>query len=122
VFYGRQDREVSEPVKRQDRLHRQLTKRRIRFRGAELRGLLLEWDPMALMPEAPDDEYECLLWPLLGMLERNVPVSEIAAYVQKWLLEHWGVDAPRRRALQFAERAKIWFDTKFSGPTPANAP
>ena len=51
-----------------------LSKEQSRVRWAELRRLLCEWDPIGVMddPEWPRDEYDCMIGPVLRLLEERV--------------------------------------------------
>jgi hypothetical protein len=48
-----------------------LTKRELRQRSHQLNQLMAAWDPIGIMghPDAPRDEYECLVGPLLTLLQ-----------------------------------------------------
>ena len=61
---------------------RKLSKSEMRQRGRELRAMLNEWDPIGVsgLGDATD-EYDCLLWPLMRMLEENSSVEVLAAYL-----------------------------------------
>jgi hypothetical protein len=57
-----------------------LSKEKSRWRRAEIRGLLNEWDPIGIIggPDSPEDEYDCLARPLLRLMERESSKAEIA--------------------------------------------
>ncbi|MGW4630075.1 hypothetical protein [Streptomyces rubiginosohelvolus] len=55
-----------------------------------LRQLLIEWDPIGVADEVPD-EYDCMLAPLLVRLRRGADQAEIAAFLRTELAEHFGL-------------------------------
>ncbi|GAA1390155.1 hypothetical protein [Luteococcus peritonei] len=57
----------------------------------ELRRLLLEWDPIGVIPGAPEDEYDCMIPALRSMVEREVGSDEIHGYLVWELREHFGL-------------------------------
>ena len=92
----------------------QLTKEKSRQRWLELRALLNEWDFIGVIDIAGDDEYECLIDPLLLRLESGQEVAEIAKFLEDNLRGHFGMH--RVDDLDdFTERVKAWFDEKWSG-------
>lgn len=62
-------------------------------RVSEIRRLVCEWDPIGVMddPEWPRDEYDCLLGPLLRLLEAKATEEEIAKFLKKEIDEHFGL-------------------------------
>jgi hypothetical protein len=95
---------------------RKLRKSEMRQRGRELRSLLNEWDPIGVsgLGDA-NDEYDCLLWPLMRMLEEDSSVEALAAYLTTELREHFGLDPSTRAAADFATRTKNWFESGWQG-------
>jgi hypothetical protein len=91
---------------------RRLSKSEMRQRGRELRALLNEWNPIGI-PTVPagDDEYDCLLWPLIRMLEQDSAVDAVAAFLTKELRDHFGLDHSTQSSVEFARRAKTWFQS-----------
>lgn len=87
-----------------------LGKREIRQRSSELNALLCEWDPIGVGPNGPCDEYECLIGPLLTMLQSGVPQDEIASYLETELVEHFGLEPNRESIAAAASRVCAWFD------------
>jgi hypothetical protein len=88
-----------------------LDKSRMRQRGRELRALLNEWDPIGVVADGgPTDEYDCLLWPLMRLLEQDATPRDIASFLKGELKGHFGLGPFVRRPMAFAERAKAWFD------------
>jgi hypothetical protein len=104
-------------------IERTLDKDAMRRRGRELRALLNEWDPIGIIgPSGPDDEYDCLLWPLMRLLERGVSQENIAEYLGRELNEHFGLSIPADTP-QFAGRVKAWYETTWAGTrVPGSGP
>jgi hypothetical protein len=93
-----------------------LEKQELRKRWAELRTLINEWDPVGLIEAgAPHDEYECVVGPVLRMLEENVSASEVAAFLQREFDEHFGVSCGD--AAPFAASTKQWYETRWPRTT-----
>ena len=89
-----------------------LSKREIRARSAQLRALMCEWDPIGVMddPDWPRDEYDCLMGPLLTLLDSGASKEEIARYLRKEIDEHFGLSADNYDFTAVAERVRRWFD------------
>ncbi len=87
-----------------------LSKREIRQRSSELNVLVYEWDPIGVAPDGPRDEYECLVGPLLTMLQSGATQSEIASYLETELIEHFGLVPNRDNIAAAASRVRAWFD------------
>ena len=68
-----------------------------------LRAVLNVWDPIGVYQsespsedeavEWPEDEYDCLRWPLVSRLHRGASRLEIAGFLRSELHDHFGVDA-----------------------------
>jgi hypothetical protein len=84
-----------------------------RVQVAELRTLLNDWDPLGVRGDnaGPADEYDCLIWGLLGQLQRGAAAYAIASYLQKELIEHYGVTGAYH-PMHFAERLVEWYRTR----------
>ena len=64
-----------------------------------LRALLNSWDPIGIMQHgAPRDEYDCLIAPVLDLLEAGADAEGIARFLRAELGEHFGLDPGRRAA------------------------
>jgi hypothetical protein len=66
--------------------------------------LLNEWDfiGVADLLEDGDDEYTCLVGPLLRLLRDGAGPAELVAYLDHELPEHFGLDGPAHRTAWFA--------------------
>jgi hypothetical protein len=65
---------------------------------------------------APPDEYDCLLGPLLTILQTGAAEPEIASCFQKQMNEHFGYSAEERDFLELAGRVRTWFERYWSNP------
>ena len=85
-------------------------------RWIELRTQVNAWDPLGLIGMgAPLDEYDCLLGPVMRMLESGDAPTKIAVYLDHEFVEHFG-DAPRDFGSSgFAAQARRWFDERWKG-------
>ena len=87
-----------------------------RQRQRELRRLLIEWDPIGVMPGAPSDEYDCLLG-LLGQLQRGDEPDRLSRYLRRQLTHHFGLGSDQSHPEQFAEKVFAWY---WAHPLPGN--
>jgi hypothetical protein len=91
-----------------------LSKSDSRQRWHELRQIVNRWDPIGVFDhdsDWPQDEYECMVGPLMPMLERGRSVPELVAYMQKELREHFGLDPVPGEAEQCAAEAIAWYQS-----------
>lgn len=88
-----------------------LTKREIRERSSQLRTLICEWDPIGVMDDTewPKDEYDCLIGPLLTLLQSGANDEGIADYLRRELIEHFGL-TPADGLASVAQRVRTWFN------------
>ena len=85
-----------------------LSKRELRQRSTQLNALLYEWDPIGVGPNGPRDEYECLVGPLLTLLQSGATQGEIASYLETELVEHFGLEPNRDSIVAAASRIRAW--------------
>ncbi len=57
-----------------------------------LRALLNAWDPIGVVARGPQDEYDCLIAPILDRLAAGDGADEIAAFLRLELDEHFGLN------------------------------
>ncbi|MFE7216096.1 hypothetical protein ACFY0A_43370 [Streptomyces sp. NPDC001698] len=74
----------------------------------ELRHLLNAWDPIGVA-DLVQDEYDCMLAPLLGRLCRNAGQTEIGEFLQHELKDHFGLDPLGLRPDAMAARVIAWW-------------
>ena len=89
-----------------------LSKRESSERSAQLRALICEWDPLGVMadPAWPRDEYDCLVGPLLTLVQSGASKEEIALYLRTEIVEHFGLSGEGHDFTSVAERVRRWFD------------
>jgi hypothetical protein len=83
---------------------------RMGLRAQGIRALLAEWDPLGVTrSDGSSDEYECLVWPLTQLLDREASAEQVASFLSSELAGHFGVDAQTGEPGQFASRLIAWF-------------
>ncbi|GHF08175.1 hypothetical protein GCM10017786_47420 [Amycolatopsis deserti] len=73
-----------------------------------IRALLNEWDPIGVA-DCVDDEYDCLIWPLLSRLRGGADAGGIREFLRHEMADHYGL-APDVDA--FAERLVAWWRSR----------
>jgi hypothetical protein len=88
-----------------------LTKREQRQRWSQLRELMCDWDPIGIMDHAnaPRDEYDCLIGPLLTQLAASASEADIAKYLRNQI-HHFGLSATDYDFNAVAKRVQAWYD------------
>ncbi|MFC8509528.1 hypothetical protein ACFU3J_06570 [Streptomyces sp. NPDC057411] len=76
----------------------------------DLRQLLNEWDPIGVADEV-QDEYDCMLAPLLQRLRSGADEAEIDKFLRQGLEEHFGLDPLGLRPDAMAIRVIDWWAT-----------
>jgi hypothetical protein len=96
-----------------------LSKEQSRARWRQLQDLIWEWDPIgvASIEDWPKDEYNCLVGPVMRMLERGMTADEIAAVLVADLREHFGLDPDLNETAIFAAKATAWYAEHWAGST-----
>jgi hypothetical protein len=81
-----------------------------RDRRRQLLDLLFEYDIAFLVSNSDQaDEYECLVDPLLGLLQRQATESEIREFLEGEVRTHFGsFDCTRAR--ESAGKLRNWYD------------
>ncbi|MFF8811083.1 hypothetical protein [Streptomyces pactum] len=74
----------------------------------ELRTLLNAWDPIGVA-DLVDDEYDCMLAPLLGRLHHGAGRAEIGEFLRRELEEHFGLGPPGPPPDAMAARVLAWW-------------
>ena len=87
-----------------------LSKEQSRARWSELRTIFCKWDPIGVMdnPEWPRDEYDCMVGPVLRMLEADAPEGDIAN-LRREITDHFGLSPESYDFASVARQAKSWF-------------
>lgn len=68
-----------------------------------IRSLLLEWDAIG-GGLVPDDEYDCMIWPLYKLIRQRSSDEEIAGWVGDQRRGHFGLEDDREADTRLAER------------------
>lgn len=84
-----------------------------------LRAVLNAWDPIGVYQsesagegeplEWPEDEYDCLRWPLVSLLQRNASRSHVAEFLRNELRHHFGLDASVTE--EVLDQLFVWWQT-----------
>jgi hypothetical protein len=71
-----------------------LNKKVLKRLSSELLNILNEWDPIGVLPGAggPQDEYECLVWPIISLLQKDAGEGELMNFLDRYLTDHMGLD------------------------------
>lgn len=73
-----------------------------------LRHLLNEWDPIGVADDV-QDEYDCMLAPLLQRLRGGADQTEIGEFLRLELEDHFGLDPLGLRPEAMATRVIAWW-------------
>lgn len=81
-----------------DRSRRRDRRREIRFAARRIHHSLVDWGPIG---GAPDDEYDCMIWPIMSRLASGTDVDSLAQWLMEHTEQHLGIEPeqPRERAL-----------------------
>jgi hypothetical protein len=79
-----------------------------------LQRLLNEWDPIGVAPElgGPEDEYDCMLGPLLTLLSGGASEREIGSFLRTELSGHFGLNPNYSQPEKFAARVLAWWSVE----------
>ena len=94
-----------------------LSRAELRLRFRELRALLDAWDPIGVLddPDWPRGEYECLVGPVLRMLESGASAAALADFLRAEVRDHFGVDPAWRPPEPVAEGLVTWYRARWPG-------
>jgi len=97
-----------------------LSKEQSRQRWGQSRDLACEWDPIGVVSDNMNrDEYDCLLGPLLRLLEDKASTDEIFMYLDDEMKGHFGLPyVPTTRA--FANKVKSWYENTWPNSSVQN--
>jgi hypothetical protein len=73
-----------------------------------LRYLLNQWDPIGVA-DVVIDQYDCMIGPLLSMLNAGAGRAEIGEFLWYELDEHFGLSPESRGTDQLADRLVAWW-------------
>ncbi|KRV48856.1 hypothetical protein AQ490_23650 [Wenjunlia vitaminophila] len=77
--------------------------------SGNLRFLLNEWDPIGVA-ELVQDEYDCMIGPLLRRLWRGADRTGISAYLWNEMEQHFGLDPATLEVERMADRVVTWWE------------
>ncbi|MDN3026070.1 hypothetical protein [Streptomyces sp. S.PB5] len=86
-----------------------------------LRHLLNEWDPIGIADEV-QDEYDCMLTPLLKRLRAGADRSEICQFLRHEMEDHFGLDPLGLRPDAMAVRVIEWWTSAVPADGVENGP
>ena len=94
-----------------DRRHdRTVNRRALRARVDELRELLNHWGLLSVRDlTVADDEYDCLLGPLLAKLVAGASTDQLWAHSRETVKHHFGVDPDERDVAGFVDSVNDWW-------------
>ncbi|MFJ8191547.1 hypothetical protein ACIQ8D_17515 [Streptomyces sp. NPDC096094] len=73
----------------------------------DLRRLLNAWDPIGVAEDV-DDEYDCMIVPLLNRLRGGADRGQIRAFLHHELTDHFGLSQPYD-VDGMADRVRAWW-------------
>jgi hypothetical protein len=94
---------------------------RLRRRAARVSAWLDEWDFIGVYVDdygPPPGEYDCLVWPLLRLLQENVSDSRIGGFLQRELRRHFGIGDDQDLPAVAARLRSWWQREGEHGPSP----
>lgn len=74
-----------------------------------LRRLLNEWDFLGVRFAGIHDEYDCLLGPLIRVLDESADSGRIVATLRQEIEGHFGLDPDALDVDDFADRLATWW-------------
>ena len=75
---------------------------------ADIRALLWEWDPIGVADLAPDDEYDCMIAPLVALLSADADRPALASCLLHHLHSHFGLEPAHGQIEEIADRLVSW--------------
>lgn len=83
----------------------------------ELRQRLLDWDPIGVAGAAEaQDEYDCLISPLMHQLHDGATARDIGDWLIREMTDHFGMSADKKRERALASELKRWWESVTSAP------
>lgn len=82
----------------------------------QLRGILLAWDPIGVAGIVhAADEYDCMLGPLLRLLQQGADASRIEAWLTAEVQTHFGLGPDASREARLADELVVWWARRARG-------
>ena len=93
-----------------------LSKQQSRARWRQFQDLAFAWDPIGVADsrEWVANEYDCVVDPVLRMLERDATEAEITDFLMAELRDHFGLSPDTAREARFAATVKRWYQQHWS--------
>lgn len=82
--------------------------RQVAEHSGSLRVLLNEWDPIGVA-DMVQDEYDCMIGPLLNRLHRGAGRAEISEFLWHEVTEHFGLGPCRQELDAVGDRLVTWW-------------
>jgi hypothetical protein len=82
-----------------------------RANADRVRRIIWQWDPIGVADLAPDDEYDCLIGPVLARLRAGAGQVDIASFLHAELQGHFGMTPPFDGIDATAMRLVDWWGT-----------
>jgi hypothetical protein len=80
-----------------------------------VRRLLMEWDPIGVAGVAgAQDEYDCMISPLLHLLFDGADQNEILEWIRTERVDHFGLSAASAADVDLAAKLTSWWSTRNS--------
>lgn len=87
-------------------------KYRTRQAQRDVRALLLEWDPIGISGvDEAQDEYDCMIGPLLRLLFDRADQSRVLDWIRTERVSHFGLSAASSADAELAAKLLSWWDT-----------
>ena len=75
------------------------------------------WDPIGLVSlGCPDDEYDCIATPLIGLLARGASDEEVLAWLDRMIPDHFGEPCPTGAATFLVQIREAWATMRSNTP------
>jgi hypothetical protein len=71
-------------------------------------------------PEWPRDEYDCMVGPVMRLLENGASDGDIAAYLRAEVTDHFGLSPEHYDFRSVARRTRSWFQERWAAAQVSN--
>lgn len=83
--------------------------KKIKKAQKELRKILNEWDFLALGKSENDDEYDCIMNPILSLLQKGTSKTTIQIFIQKELQDHFNTNIADDELKSLIDKISQWW-------------
>jgi len=77
-----------------------------------LRAILNKHDIIGFMPDLPEDEYDCINYSLLSLLNQNKDLESIKGLLKSEIIEHFGLNNNQRFIDKLASDIFEWWNER----------